>query len=155
LFLTEWAGVSDFKNSASFRKSANNAPRNAKGSGGKGPNDVHEPKMREMKDQKPRKMDTPQMQTEFKDKKLSSGEWHACSDWKKSYENADKTMRFVKTVEKSEFEVYKRVKKGWKHIGVLRPSEGRVRIGKGNDLNPDGTIGVAGTGNFAKGIIVK
>ena len=106
-------------------------------------------------DSNQRKIDTPQMQTALKDEKISSGEWHACSDWKKTYESADKTTRFVKTVEKSEFEVYKRVKRGWKHIGIMRPSERRIRIGKGDNINPDGTIGVFGTGKFAKGNIVK
>lgn len=45
-------------------------------------------------DSNQRKIDTPQMQTALKDEKISSGEWHACSDWKKTYESADKTTRF-------------------------------------------------------------
>ena len=101
---------------------------------------------------KERKSDTPQAQTAFKDQKVSSGEWHSCKDWKKTYESADGTTRFVKTVEKSEFEVYKKVDKQWEHVGIMRPSEGRIRVGKGDIINPDGTIGIRGTGRFAKGI---
>jgi len=133
LFLTEWAGVSDFKNSASFRKSANNAPRNAKGSGGKGPNDVHEPKMRDVKDakgkkpegeaSKPRIVDTAEGRNERWNQMKKSGEWESVSGYDKStLRNKDTGDLAQKSIEKWEIEVYN---KREDHIGVIKPSDGK------------------------------
>jgi hypothetical protein len=75
-----------------------------------------------------RKIDTPEIRNSFVKTKQMSGEWtklHKEVDGRPTWRNADKTQYYQKTVEKSEIEVYD---KHGEHIGVIKPSDGELRI---------------------------
>ena len=77
-------------------------------------------------------------QLKFSQQQKASGAWKNCESggWRGSFESKKGDYRFTPTVEKWEFEVYKKVAKGWQHCGVMRaigPEKGEIldRFAKG------------------------
>jgi hypothetical protein len=74
---------------------------------------------------------TKEDQIAFTMEQKASGAWEGCKtgDWKGCFQSRDGTHRFVPTVEKWEYEVYKRIGKGWEHCGIMRaagPEKGKI-----------------------------
>jgi hypothetical protein len=84
------------------------------------------PQMEPGDNEKKRKSDTHEGQRDFIERQKASGEWENCKEWHNTCKSRDGNYRFSWTIEKWEFEVYKKVRGGWKHIGIMRPSEGKI-----------------------------
>jgi hypothetical protein len=129
----------DFVSFGSSKKSKTVVPSSkmASGGGGGGGSSTQPPGGEEGKNsKKERKIDTHESQRAFIEQKKKSGEWEKCNEWKDSYQNKS-GYRFTPTVEKWEFEVYKKISGKWTHIGIIRPGGEKILT------------------EFAKGIIRK
>ncbi|MDR1598001.1 MAG: hypothetical protein LBR89_03635, partial [Holosporales bacterium] len=111
---------------AYFNKVAGSGSGGTSNSGGRGP----APKKTEPPKTE-RVVPTQNDQITFTNEQKASGLWEPCKagGWRGSFQSKDGLHRFVQTFEKWEYEVYKKIGKGWEHCGIMRavgPDKGKI-----------------------------